>query len=83
MAAEIKKKIRIQQKQVARETSPPPDRWMHRGLTPAMKAAMRLIGLPVGDPCPLYAPLDAWEVTALADFLNTKVLAERMMHAQG
>jgi 4-hydroxy-tetrahydrodipicolinate synthase len=59
-----------------------PARWMHRGLTPTMKAAMRLIGLPVGDPYPPYAPLDATEVAALADFLKTTVLAERMMHAQ-
>jgi 4-hydroxy-tetrahydrodipicolinate synthase len=59
-----------------------PARWMHRGLTPTMKAAMRLIGLPVGDPYPPYAPLDAKEVAALADFLETTVLADRMMHAQ-
>jgi len=59
-----------------------PARWMHRGLTPTMKAAMRLIGLPVGDPYPPYAPLDTREVAALADFLKTTVLAERMMHAQ-
>jgi 4-hydroxy-tetrahydrodipicolinate synthase len=58
-----------------------PARWMHRGLTPTMKAAMRLIGLPVGDPYPPYAPLDAKEVAALADFLKTTVLAERMVHA--
>lgn len=58
-----------------------PARWMHRGLTPTMKAAMRLIGLPVGDPYPPYAPLDAKEVAALADFLKTTVLAERMAHA--
>jgi len=58
-----------------------PARWMHRGLTPTMKAAMRLIGLPVGDPYPPYAPLDAKEVAALADFLKTTVLAERTLHA--
>jgi 4-hydroxy-tetrahydrodipicolinate synthase len=58
-----------------------PARWMHRGLTPTMKAAMRLIGLPVGDPYPPYASLDAKEVAALADFLKSTVLAERMMHA--
>lgn len=58
-----------------------PARWMHRGLTPTMKAAMRLIGLPVGDPYPPYAPLDAKETVALADFLRTTVLAERTEHA--
>jgi 4-hydroxy-tetrahydrodipicolinate synthase len=56
---------------------------MHRGLTPTMKAAMRLIGLPVGDPYPPYAPLDARETAALADFLRTTVLAERAVHAPG
>ena len=29
-----------------------PSKWMHRGLAPAMKAAMNLIGIPVGDPYP-------------------------------
>jgi len=27
-----------------------PSRWMHRGLAPTMKAAMALIGMPVGEP---------------------------------
>ncbi len=31
-----------------------PSKWMHRGLAPAMKAAMNLIGMPVGDPYPPY-----------------------------
>ena len=34
-----------------------PARWMHRGLAPAMKAAMNLIGIPVGEPYPPYAAL--------------------------
>jgi len=55
-----------------------PARWMHRGLTPTMKVAMRLIGLPVGDPYPPYAALDQAEVTALAALLKTTLLARRL-----
>jgi 4-hydroxy-tetrahydrodipicolinate synthase len=60
-----------------------PARWMHRGLTPTMKAAMRLVGLPVGDPYPPYAALDASEVTALAAFLRTTALAARVSATAG
>ncbi|MBI3045084.1 MAG: dihydrodipicolinate synthase family protein [Betaproteobacteria bacterium] len=54
-----------------------PSRWMHRGLAPAMKAAMNLIGIPVGEPYPPYAPLSRDETTALAALLRTTVLAPR------
>ena len=59
-----------------------PARWMHRGLTPTMKAAMKLIGLPVGDPYPPYARLDDKEMAALASLLKTTALAERMVAVQ-
>src|SRR5262245_26231193 len=39
-----------------------PSRWMHRGLAPVMKAAMNLIGVPVGDPYPPYGSLSADEI---------------------
>jgi 4-hydroxy-tetrahydrodipicolinate synthase len=55
-----------------------PAKWMHRGLTATMKTAMRLIGLPVGDLYPPYVTLDAGETAALAEFLKTTVLAERL-----
>jgi 4-hydroxy-tetrahydrodipicolinate synthase len=59
-----------------------PARWMHRGLTPTMKAAMRLIGLDMGAPYPPYATLDKDEVKALAAFLKTTLLAKRgLVHA--
>jgi 4-hydroxy-tetrahydrodipicolinate synthase len=59
-----------------------PARWMHRGLTPTMKAAMKIIGIPVGDPYPPYAALDADEVKALEAFLKTTQLAKRgLVHA--
>ncbi len=54
-----------------------PAKWMHRGLAPAMKAAMNLIGVPVGDPYPPYAPLSREETAALAAYLRTTVLADR------
>jgi 4-hydroxy-tetrahydrodipicolinate synthase len=55
-----------------------PARWMHRGLTPTMKAAMRIIGVPVGDPYPPYAALDRDETAALEAFLKTTALADRI-----
>jgi 4-hydroxy-tetrahydrodipicolinate synthase len=55
-----------------------PSKWMHRGLAPAMKAAMNLIGIPVGEPHPPYAPLSRDEMTAMAAVLKTTVLADRL-----
>ena len=54
-----------------------PSKWMHRGLAPVMKAAMDLIGVPVGDPYPPYGSLTAEETSALAAVLRTTVLAHR------
>jgi len=54
-----------------------PSKWMHRGLAPAMKAAMNLIGVPAGDPYPPYAPLTREEIMALAATLRATVLAPR------
>jgi len=58
-----------------------PSKWMHRGLAPAMKAAMNLIGLPAGDPYPPYPPLGQDEMTAMAATLKTTVLAPRFKAA--
>src|SRR5215831_12212921 len=54
-----------------------PSKWMHRGLAPVMKAAMNLIGVPVGDPYPPFGSLSDDETTALAALLRTIVLAGR------
>jgi 4-hydroxy-tetrahydrodipicolinate synthase len=54
-----------------------PSKWMHRGLAPVMKAAMNLIGVPVGDPYPPYASLSVDEIAALAAVLRTTALAKR------
>jgi 4-hydroxy-tetrahydrodipicolinate synthase len=53
-----------------------PSKWMHRGLAPVMKAAMNLIGVPVGEPYPPYAPLNRDEIATLATVLKDTVLAK-------
>jgi 4-hydroxy-tetrahydrodipicolinate synthase len=58
-----------------------PSKWMHRGLAPAMKAAMNLIGIAAGDPYPPYAPLSRDEVTALEATLKSTVLGPRFKAA--
>jgi 4-hydroxy-tetrahydrodipicolinate synthase len=58
-----------------------PSRWMHYGLAPTMKAAMNLIGVPVGDPYPPYAPLSRDDHAALAAYLKTTVLGPRVTAA--
>jgi 4-hydroxy-tetrahydrodipicolinate synthase len=55
-----------------------PSRWMHRGLAPTMKAAMKLIGVPVGDPYPPFAALTKEEYADLAAVLGRTVLAPRL-----
>jgi 4-hydroxy-tetrahydrodipicolinate synthase len=52
-----------------------PARWMHRGLTPTMKAALALIGRPAGEPFPPYVGLSADERHALETCLRATVLA--------
>ena len=58
-----------------------PSKWMHRGLAPAMKAAMNLIGIAAGDPYPPYSPLSRDEMTALEATLKNTVLAPRFKAA--
>jgi 4-hydroxy-tetrahydrodipicolinate synthase len=52
---------------------------MHHGLAPVMKAAMNLIGIPVGESYPPYVPLSRDEMVALAAVLRTTVLADRLL----
>ena len=56
-----------------------PAKWMHRGLAPAMKAAMNLLGVTVGDPYPPDGSLSKDEIEALAALLHTTVLAHRLL----
>jgi 4-hydroxy-tetrahydrodipicolinate synthase len=55
-----------------------PSRWMHRGLAPAMKAAMGLIGLPVGEPYPPYVSLTPQELDGMRETLRGTVLGARL-----
>jgi 4-hydroxy-tetrahydrodipicolinate synthase len=55
-----------------------PARWMHRGLTPTMKVAMGMIGVPVGEMYPPYTSLDSEEAKALHTHLKTTVLSGRL-----
>ena len=54
-----------------------PAKWMHRGLAPAMKAAMNLIGVPAGEPYPPYVSLTRDERLAMAALLKTTALGHR------
>jgi len=54
-----------------------PSRWMHRGLAPVMKAAMKAIGIPAGEPYPPYSGLTRDETAALETVLRATVLKHR------
>lgn len=60
-AGDIKRAAALQLK-FARFPTP----WMQKGLAPVMKAAMEVIGLPMGDPYPPFPAFTAQEKTALA-----------------
>ncbi len=55
-----------------------PSRWMHRGLAPTMKAAMALIGVPVGEPYPPYTSLTTEEITSMTAVLGATSLAHHL-----
>jgi 4-hydroxy-tetrahydrodipicolinate synthase len=54
-----------------------PSRWMHRGLAPAMKAAMTAIGVPAGEPYPPYQGLSSEEMADLETVLAATVLKRK------
>ena len=56
-----------------------PARWMHRGLTPTMKAALSLIGVPAGEMHAPWEGLSKQEYSELADFLHGTLLARHMI----
>lgn len=53
-----------------------PAKWMHRGLTPTLKAAMEILGRPCGDPFPPYSPLPAEEKETLRQYLMSTDLMQ-------
>jgi 4-hydroxy-tetrahydrodipicolinate synthase len=48
-----------------------PNRWMGHGLTPTMKASLKLMGLSAGDPYPPYPPIRGEDLKALEAYLKT------------
>jgi 4-hydroxy-tetrahydrodipicolinate synthase len=48
-----------------------PNRWMGHGLTPTMKASLKLMGLSAGDPYPPHPPIHGDDLKALEAYLKT------------
>jgi len=53
-----------------------PARWMGYGLAPALKAAMGIIGLPIGKPYPPFKAVHGADFDALRSYLETTYLFE-------
>jgi 4-hydroxy-tetrahydrodipicolinate synthase len=53
-----------------------PARWMSYGLAPALKAAMDIIGLPLGDPYPPFKPVSENDRAAMREYLEGTYLFE-------
>jgi 4-hydroxy-tetrahydrodipicolinate synthase len=51
-----------------------PARWMGYGLAPALKAAMAIVGLPLGDPYPPFKPVAGGDLAAMEAYLRTTYL---------
>jgi 4-hydroxy-tetrahydrodipicolinate synthase len=54
-----------------------PATWMHRGLAPTMKAAMQILGRPIGDPYPPFNTLTEAEVADLTSYIGTTDLKRK------
>jgi len=48
-----------------------PNRWMGHGLTPTMKASLKLMGLSAGDPYPPHPAIHGDDLKALEAYLKT------------
>ena len=51
-----------------------PARWMGYGLAPALKAAMEIVGLPLGDPYPPFKPVSDADKAKMEEYLKTTFL---------
>ncbi len=60
-----------------RQTALFPAGWMHRGLAPTLKAAMKILGRPLGEPYPPFGQFTAGERAELAQYLATTDLVHR------
>ncbi|MBL0422638.1 dihydrodipicolinate synthase family protein [Ramlibacter sp. AW1] len=47
-----------------------PARWMHHGLTPTLKAALKILGISAGDPYPPYPPISGKDLQALEAYIK-------------
>lgn len=47
-----------------------PNKWMHHGLTPTMKASLKLMGKSAGDPYPPYPPIAGDDLKSLEEYLR-------------
>ena len=54
-----------------------PARWMHNGLTPTMKAAMKILNISAGDPYPPYKAIGGDELKALEKYIATTDLVKK------
>ena len=48
-----------------------PNKWMHHGLTPTMKASLKLMNRSAGDPYPPYPPIQGEDLKGLEAYLKT------------
>ncbi len=53
-----------------------PARWMGYGLAPALKAAMEIVGLPLGKPYPPFKAVEGKDLEAMRDYLKGTYLFE-------
>lgn len=57
-----------------------PARWMHRGLTPTMKASLSFLGRDIGQPYPPFGEFTTAEIQGLQDYLKTTDLTPLNSH---
>ena len=60
-----------------RQTALFPAGWMHRGLAPTLKASMKILGRPLGEPYPPFGRFTAEERAELALYLATTDLVPK------
>jgi 4-hydroxy-tetrahydrodipicolinate synthase len=54
-----------------------PSKWMHRGLTPAMKATLKILGRSIGEPYPPFNTFTEEEIGALTSYIQSTDLTPK------
>ncbi|RXZ30948.1 dihydrodipicolinate synthase family protein [Oxalobacteraceae bacterium CAVE-383] len=54
-----------------------PSKWMHRGLTPTMKATMKILGRSIGEPYPPFNTFTEEEIGALTTYIQSTDLTPK------